>query len=349
MFSSLWQFLAARRAKHRLAIAVSVALVFAAGLVALCSYLDNTIVLCDDGKGLKNHYGIWAIFLGSPALVLLASLARIKFLQTLQALNKYTIGGDIPHDLRFKIDESLASLDLKRKTRFILLLFIVTGWYCWLLNVIQTIYPFDSYGNDVFDAYPHWLGFLSFKIYLLILWVFVYPFLSFLVLHIFFSMLSILKRMSEQALFKLDFFHEDNCGGVSIFGTINALLLSMTAIVFATVLAILFTHKGNYYSIWSSVVISFVLIFVQSIFGVYYIHAFVQQKKHDVLDAVNRRLNQSLLTTGSSKHFPEDLLALRNHLASIRSFPYTRGVRFAVNALRFAPAVAGLLHVVRGS
>lgn len=336
-------------ARHTPALALSAVLLIGAAAVALCSFLDNTITIPDDGRGFANHYGIWAIFVSSPVLVLLASATRLRFVRTVQALNKYTVGNEVPTTLRERVNEHLESLHFRRRTRYVFWIFLILGWYWWLVNVDQTLFPFDSYGNDVFDAYPHLLGFLSFKAYLGILWVFIYPFLAYATLHIFISMIAILKYMSDNELFKLDYFHEDNCGGVSVFGTINSMILSMTFIVFITVLAILFTHKWDYISIWSSVIISFFLIIIQSILGVYYLHTFVRQKKREVLTVINRFLNESLLATPKDRRFPEDLLAVRNHITHIRSFPYARGARWLVNFLRLSPAAAGLAKIIWSS
>jgi hypothetical protein len=335
--------------KHAPAILLSVSLLLGATLVALCCVFERTLTLPGDGRGLRNHYGIWAIFIGSPVLVLLVSAIRLKFIHTTQSLNKYTVGNNVPPALQARVHEHIESIDLRKRTRYLLWLFVILGWYWWLVNVNQTLFPFDSYGNDVFDAYPHFLGFFSFKIYLGVLWVLVYPFLAYWTLHIFISMISILKYMSDNELFQLDFFHEDDCGGVSVFGTINSMILSTTFIVFATVLAILLTHKGDYVSIWSSVIVSFILIVVQSILGVYFIHIFVRQKKKEVLATINKYLNASLITFGNRRTFPQDLLAVRNHIAQIRSFPYARGARFLVNFLRLSPAAAGLAKLIWSS
>ena len=332
--------------KHAPAILLSAGLVLGAATVALCCMLEKTMKLPDDGRGFGNHYGIWAIFISSPLLVILVSAIRLKFIHTAHTLSTYTIGTGVPPGLDRKVTEHLNSLDFRQRTRYILWIFVVLGWYWWLVNVEQTLYPLDSYGNDVFDAYPHILGFLSFKAYLGFLWVIVYPFLAYWVLHVFISMIAILKYMSDHELIKLDFFHEDDCGGVSVFGAINSMILSATFMVFATVLAILFTHNGNYISIWSSVIVSFFLIVTQSFLGVYFIHSFVRQKKKEVLSTINRFLNESLITSADRKTFPQDLLAVRNHIAQIRSFPYARGAQLLVNFLRLSPAAAGILKLI---
>jgi len=324
----------------------SLLLILAAAAVVVCSFIDNTIKLPGTGRGFSRHYGIWAIFAGSPVLVIVASITRASFLSTIHHLKTYTIGAALPNPLQAKVDKHIAGLNLQTKTRYALLLFVVVGHYCWLINIEQTIYPYDSYGNDVFDAYPHLLGFIAFKLYLGVLWVLVLPLLAYVAAHVFFSMMSILRYMSINKLFKLDFFHEDDCGGVSVFGRINLLITSMMFIVFLTVLAILFTHEGNYASIWSAIITTALLIVLQTTLGVYYIHTFVRCKKAEILEEINRALNRSLLIASQGGGFSQDLLSVRNHIAKIRSFPYAKGSRFLVNFLRLSPAAAGLLNVI---
>jgi len=334
--------------RHKPAVVACLVLILGSAAVVVCCIWEGTIEpLPMDGKGLANHYGILTIFLGSPILVVLAALAQSKFQRTVQNLSVYTVGAQIPPGLTTKIDYSIESLRFQRMTRLVYWLFVTAGWYWWLVNVYQTINPLDFYGNDVFDSLDHLLGFISFKLYLLALWVIIYPVISFIVVNVFVGMIVILKHMSDNSLFKLDFFHEDECGGVSVFGSINTILLAMTSLVLITALAILLTHKSGYTSVWSSVIISSLLIVLQSVCGVYYIHKFVRQKKSEILGPVNAYLNDSLLDTNRTKRFPQDLLIVRDHVARIRSFPYSKGVLYFVNALRLSPAAVGLIHLIQ--
>lgn len=347
-YQKLSRVLQLSTAQQKTAAALSLVLLVGAAAVVLCCFIEDTINLDDGGKGLAVHYGIWAIFISSPLLVVFGYAVYSEFLNALTSLSKYTVGDSLPKALEDKVEKHRDSLHLKTSTRYNLWAFIVVGWLCWLLNIKQTIYPFDSYGNDVFDAYPHLLGFISFKLYLGVLWVLVYPALSFLAAHIFISLTSILRYMGKEELFRLDFFHEDNCGGVSIFGWINLLLLGMTFIVFSTVMAILMTHEGNYATIWSAVVLSLALIIIQSVTGVYSIHMFVQRKKREVLSKLNKFLNDALLADDEHQSFPQEFLAVRDHIAQIRSFPYTKSARIFVNTIRLSPAAVGLMQIIRG-
>lgn len=332
-------------AKKRVSVAITLILIIAAAIVVLCSYLDKTVHLPGDGRGLANHYGIWAIFVTSPLLVLLAHATQQRFVFTIRTINRYTVNADVPQVLREMVDKHINSLHMNARSRYVFWLLVVVGWYWWLVNVKQTIYPFDSYQNDVFDAYPHTLGFISFKLYLGFVWVVVYPVISYSAGHIFVSMVAVLKHMRDRALFRLDYFHQDDCGGVSVFGAINLRLLAMSSLVLLTALAILLTHRGNYVSIWSSIVTCILLMIAQSVVGVYYIHVFVRQKKIELLAQINKRLNRSLISLGRQDSFPDDLLAVRNHIARLRTVPYTRAGRIMINLLRLSPAAAGMMNL----
>jgi hypothetical protein len=56
------------------------------------------------------------------------------------------------------------------------------------------------------------------------------------------------------------------------------------------------------------------------------------------------RLNQQFTSSlQKGVRFPSDLLALRNHLVGIHTYPYATGALAAVNAIRFAPAALAVI------
>ena len=50
------------------------------------------------------------------------------------------------------------------------------------------------------------------------------------------------------------------------------------------------------------------------------------------------QLDTKFATSMKGGKFPGELLALRNHLLDIHTFPYATGASIAVNIIRFAPA-----------
>ena len=74
----------------------------------------------------------------------------------------------------------------------------------------------------------------------------------------------------------------------------------------------------------------------------------IAQKKHECIQAVTERLNQrfaSSLEPGGQ--FSDDLLAFRNHLMGIHTYPYTAGALVGVNLIRFAPAALAVINYLR--
>jgi len=62
------------------------------------------------------------------------------------------------------------------------------------------------------------------------------------------------------------------------------------------------------------------------------------------MEAMTLRLNKRFATSlEDNSRFPSDLLAFRNHLVDIHTFPYAKGALVAVNFIRFAPVVLGVI------
>ena len=292
------------------------------------------------------HIGIWAIFLTSPAVILLSAEILIKFSDTIKRLDEYTTGGRTPRAIRRLASQHLNSLYLSGNARHIVWFLVIVGFYCWLLNVKQTLYPMDFYGNDVFDAHPYPLGFYSFKIYLLVLWTTVYPLAAFIGAHTAFSMALLLRSMCNDKLLRIDLFHSDNCGGVSVFGSINVLIMCLSGCILVVVFAIMMTHSGSYLTVSTAAYIFSSIFIVQSIAGVYYIHLFVASKKDELLREINNQLNTYLAKSEISLDFPENLLMARNHIAGVRTFPYAKSLSVLVNFLRFAPPIVATINII---
>ena len=223
-------------------------------------------------------------------------------------------------------------------------MFVVFVLICfWLLNVIKTISPFDTYHHDVFDAYQHTYGFYSSKAYALLIFSLVYSVALYVTLHVTASMISILKFLCRYRCLFINFFHPDNCGGTSQFGNVNLLILSIYLNFFVIIYAMYLTHRETYLVITTSLIACSLLAALQSISAVYYIHKAVAQKKRESIEALASRLNGRFAASLQGEAFPNDLLSFRNHLMGVHTFPYATGALVAVNVIRFAPAVLALV------
>jgi len=231
-------------------------------------------------KGFTQHYGFWAIFVTTPIILFLTRRLNEKFLGSMRALDDYCV--NLTHEMRSKRDKlvhrHVQSLSLRSRTVsiFVLVVFVFVCW--WLLNIITTISPFNTYRHDVFDAYAHSFGFYLAKIYALLLFTLVYAVAVFIALHVTISMISILKFLHQHNVLRINLFHEDNCGGTSRFGNINLIILGIYANFFSVMYMMYLTHRQTYLAIMVSLIACSFLAITQSLTAVFYIHKSVAKK-----------------------------------------------------------------------
>lgn len=315
-------------------------------VACIASFRDNTWSLPRNGKGFFQHYGALAMMATAPLLVSLTVLTVSKFTRTIGSLSTYTVGRKLPQNLRKSIDKHVSSIQFRLTSRYIVLLPMVVGFYSGILNIQATSGDVtEVFGNDVFDSRAHIFGFIAYKSYLLVLWSLVYPVILFQIIHITVSLVSILKSLSERKLLYIDFFHEDNCGGVSVFGAINLRITTLYLLVFLVAYMIRLTHSNDYLSLTLSINGAWILFILQSLANVYYIHRFVRIKKSNYLTKLNGKLNEMLVQEDLSK-FPLHLLQLRAHVVSVNTFPYTVAARYTINVIRVLPALFGLFNLL---
>jgi hypothetical protein len=315
------------------------------GLVYV-TYLEGTWSLPGRGRGLGEHYGYWAFFATTPLVLLLGWLMLITWRNLLEELPRYSVNGRLPTAVADLVHQHVDSLMLRTRWRYMLWLFTIIAAYLIVLNVRRTIDPVPVYGNDVFDSLQYRWSFLVGKFYLTLLYCLVYPSVIFISIHITISLIVLLKRMCELDVLRIDYFHSDNCGGVSKFGLVNLLVMSIYS-AFAVILFCL--HQTHNYAQPVNALPSFILsalLIAQSTGAVYYMHKFVRIKKRLALEVINKQLNDQFSDVRRTKNFPSDLLSVRSHLLSLRTYPYANTASLLVNGLRFAPAVAGVLKLV---
>lgn len=315
-------------------------------VIMISCWIDSTWRMEDSGKGLSQHYGFWAIFVTTPIILLLTSHLLATFLNSIQEIDNYCI--DLTNEMRGRVDklvrQHIRSLSLYSRSAWILVFLIVVLLFWWLFNIIKTISPFETYHHDVFDAYAHPFGFYTAKVYSFLVFTLVYSVAIFVALHITVSMISILKFLSQNNILRINLFHEDNCGGTSTFGNINLLVLGIYANFFAVIYAMYMTHRTTYLAMTVSLIACSFLAVVQSVTAVYYIHKTVAKKKRECIEAMTVRLNQQFASSlKQGGQFPSDILAFRNHLVDIHTFPYATGALVAVNIIQFTPAALAVI------
>ena len=305
--------------------------------------------MADPGKGLGQHYGYWAFFITTPIIVLLTTYLFNTFSTAIQHTDRYCIGLTDEMNVRLNrlVQRHLQSLSLDSRTVWILVLIVFVFFCWWIVNVINTISPIGTYQHDVFDAYAHPYGFSLAKAYLLFVLAVVYSTAIFVALHVTISMFSILTFLCRNSVLSVNFFHPDNCGGTSQFGNINLIILSIYVNLFAVICANYLTHRHTYLVMTASFVACSALAVAQSLGAVYSIHRAVAQKKRECIEIITAQLNRQFALSLDGQHFPDDLLAFRNHLLGVRTFPYTAEALVAVNVIRFAPVAVAVVGYIK--
>jgi hypothetical protein len=326
---------------------VALATTVPALLVVFAAWRDHTFFLPGADKGLLEHYGFITFFITTPIVAFLSWQILRHLVGLLGKLPAFVLDRKVPQQLRRRVHRHWRSLALRSQTRWLLFLFALIGVYFTILNIRMTLHPTDIYGSDVFDSSAHFSGFVAGKIYAVVLFVLVYPVSMFLCLHTTVTLVATLRLICKERVLRLDFFHPDNCGGVSEFGYINVLVMGIYACFGITIAAMLKTHDYRYNVQALPMVVLSVLTVVQSFLAVYYLSKSVRLKKDEALQSVNDKLNQHLSSLGDSDGtFPDELLSVRTHLLAVKTYPYARPVSTVVNVLRFAPAVLALLHFI---
>ncbi|MFL5383228.1 MAG: hypothetical protein ACJ8GN_11975, partial [Longimicrobiaceae bacterium] len=154
-----------------------------------------------------------------------------------------------------------------------------------------------------------------------------------------------LKFMRAESLFRIDLFHSDNCGGVSAFGALNAIILGIYFCVVGQILVLAVAHTQYIAAQVLPLCAMSVLIVAQSFIALLSIHQVVQNRKKEALEVVNEHLNREFVALPKKGQFPDELLSIRTHLMAIKTFPYSREVSAVVNFFRLAPAAVAVLHI----
>lgn len=318
-------------------------------LIVFGTWIDGTFSIAG-GRGFREHHGFWVIFVTTPGLILLSGGLLDRFVKILSNPGEY-LSDRATEGQRAEfnaiVGQELQSQRLQGRLRHGLHFGVVVGLLYFIINVVKTWRPHSTYGHDVFDAWEHLGGYLTTKLYLLPVFLLVYPVAIFVAFHVTWSMVRVLRYLCNNDVLEISYFHEDDCGGTSCFGEINLLVMAVYTLLFAVLLGMLETHERTYFVTRSGLIFCSVAITAQSIAAVWAIHRFVHKKKQARLREITKRLDEDL--ESSLNHydtFRNDLLAARNHVHKIHTFPYAAKVALAVNGLRFAPAAIAIISFV---
>jgi len=330
-------------------------------LIAVCIYLllpcamgiaarlDGTWKLPGNDKGFSQHFGYWVLFLTTPVVLLVTAHLLETFTATIRSLDVLYVrsSANLQRKTERLIAHHLDHLSLRTLPAISLCLFIVLVmvFFC-IVNVINTSSPGavrHTYGHDSYDALPHVLSFYVGKTYIFLVFPVVYAIALFVAFQVTYAMMSILRFLGNNDMLQINLFHEDNCGGTSRFGNANLLIMAIYA-NFITVRAMMYlTHHTTYFVANASLLGCSVAAAAQSVIAVYSIHRVLVRKKHECIEALAHRLNVDVDTTlRAGGRFSSDVLAFRNHVAGLYTYPYAKPALAAVNVIRFLPAAFAL-------
>ncbi len=272
-----------------------------------------------------DHYGYLVFFLTTPLLIFLAARLLGRFLRALRHLQD-SLRPDIDERDRVfaLIERHMRSLCLLRlPSRFILELIACAGAMQSAVNIFATGNgALQPYGHDVFDAVPHWWGYIAAKIYLQLLFVIVYPAVLFVVLHVAFSMNAIFRVLRLCDVLDVDLLHADNCGGMARFGRLNKDIIAIYSCIGLVGVTHALTHGSLFHAAPIAVVVS-TSAALQSVIGVYNVHLLLEARKRERLALLATRFRAAERAALRGGSFPVDLLAYRDRVMQVNTFPYS--------------------------
>lgn len=234
-------------ANYAILIAIVAFCAFQAALVAIGSFIDGTWYSANGGTGFLEHYGVWALLVTDPLLLISAAYAYRRFRLALARLpivdgksSKITVGRIVrPH---------IGHLRLRGKGLYLYILFVTIGVIGWIDNLHRTKYPHVYFNHDVFDSMAFEYGYYATKFALFNSWIIIYPAVGFFLISMSLSTRLILVKLTDNSVIQPYVLHPDGAFGLSELGKLNVSLLFPYLLSFITLFAVMFTHGRAYYS-----------------------------------------------------------------------------------------------------
>ena len=315
---------------------------FQAGLVIMGSYLDNTWHLEHGGKGFLEHYGVWAILIADPLLMVSTAFAWYQFRATMADL-PLVIAPNCRAELRQRVAPYKRFVKLKDNGSFLYMLLVVFGGLAWINNIRQTSDPVRFFGHKVFDSTEFVFGFVANKFVLFVSWVLIYPACSFVTLSLSLSTFLILRRLRSTGLMKPSVFHPDGCYGLSNLGKLNICLLVPFLLAFLVVFAILITHARAYASIVIPLILLTAAFLAVSIITIYPILSQAREAERNSYQQL-----QMLSTNAPHADFSKAMAFAVERLCFAMSSgsPYSRTTKTLLTVLRAIPVTVTAIKLI---
>nr|VFJ65166.1 MAG: hypothetical protein BECKFW1821A_GA0114235_11922 [Candidatus Kentron sp. FW] len=309
--------------------------------VFLGSLIDGTFILPNNGVGLLEHYGVWAILVTDPLLLILTALAYRKFNLVMEAL-PFSENFDAVRQTENSLKNYLEFLHMEGKSVYLYIFLVLVGILSWINNIRQTIDPLSIYGNDVFDAYQYTWGFIANKFNLFSSWVFVYPLVGFFLVSMSISTRLLLEKCISMNVLKPNILHPDGCYGLSSLGSLNISLLGPYLFTYLTIFALLSTHEDQYASIIAPLVLLttiFIIVSFITISPITRIGKGAKRQAHERLTSKNKEIEHNEIEIDN--RFSVERICYIYSSAS----PYTNSTRYVVNTMRITPIALTLYKI----
>ncbi len=316
------------------AITVILALASAQSLaVFLGSYLDGTLFLPGVGDGFFEHYGVWAILATDPLLIIAAGLAYRRFIIAFETL-PLTSAQKEKGAFSKLFDGHLDFLNMVARSKYVYFLLVLTGFLCWLNNLRQTVDPIEIYGNDVFDSYQYYWGYLANKLNLFSSWVLVYPLVGFLLVCMSVSTRQVLRKLAQSSDLAPNVLHPDGCYGMLNLGFLNLSLLLPYLLSYSVIFALLSTHEAQYFSIVAALVGLTAVMIAASFLTIGPITGLGKAVQKETF----KKLQEKSETYNGNRKAIENRFAFeRLCFVTARASPYSKWAQAAINVVRLLP------------
>lgn len=297
----------------------------------LAAYFEHTFIIPGVGKGLLEHYGVWAIVTTDPLLLISTGYTYQLFKESLSTLPvKRTL-----YSKKIKenaIDKKMMFLLMQdKKSIYIYSFLIIIGFFSWVNNIIQAQNPRFVYGNDVFDAYQYTFGFIANKINLFLSWVIVYPIVAFCSLTMTFSLFMILREMKRKKILFAELHHPDRCFGYTMLGTLNIYLLIPYFLTYIVMFALAMTHEDNYVSLIIPLIILTIIFIAVSYIAIQPLTSFIKRENLKQKRHIQKKLQMVRL---NNRRPPIQVIVDSFYLAIVHGSPYSKTTQRIIIALR---------------
>ena len=265
-------------------------------LLSLSSYLDKSLILDEPNIGLFQHPAIWMFFLIQAIVPFFISKSIESFLNMPKW--KYNIISKSFFDNNFKseiisLKKDISRKSIKSQSVFAILFFIGAIAFIW--NSYQNQNPLKFLGFDFWDSYSYTYGYWTTRLYKFYIWCFFFPSIVHLYSFVIAKILSILKLANNNQLLKIEPYHYDNNGGVSII-IINIIrpiipILFITSLLSIIVLTI---HNKIDVTSLSSLIIATLLLLLFYFIPVITIRSIIKKEKEKQLAEISNKQEKIL-------------------------------------------------------